>query len=116
MTPEDHDAIYDHAVKRSNEIKCEPVKHKPKPCPHDGSDCPVAPLEDELEIAQDKIAEALSLLWCWGQYEGETQQQVWLLDQVVRLLTGDQYDDWVRRRNAGDGLPDKTPWSTGKSP
>jgi hypothetical protein len=93
------------------------VMYKPVVCPIGGADCPVARLEDELEVTQDKIAEALSLLWCYGQYEGDTQRQVWLLDQVVRELTGDQYDDWVRKRTGNDGsFPNKLPWSTGTSP
>ena len=92
------------------------VMYKPVVCLIGGAGCPVARLEDELETTQDKIAEALSVLWCMGQYEGESQHQTWLLDQVVRYLAGDQYDDWVRRRNTGQDGEEMHPWSTGTPP
>lgn len=44
--------------------------------------------------------------------DGET----WVIDQVVRLLTGSAYDGFVTWARAGEDGPDTYEWDTGTAP
>lgn len=43
---------------------------------------------------QKQIDEALDLIFRYGQIDGN-HHKAWVIDQVVRILTGDEYEDWV---------------------
>lgn len=42
---------------------------------------------------EEKIAKALELA-TWGGYDGAHHKQ-WVIYQIVRTLTGDDYQEWV---------------------
>ena len=45
--------------------------------------------------AQQRIDDALAFVEEHGRIcEGEHHKQ-WLLDQIIRILTGEEYDEWV---------------------
>ena len=62
-------------------------------------------IEAALEIARD-----------FGQFDGD-HHRLWVIDQMVRALTGDGYDRWVSTVSANPYDP-STPyeWDTGIAP
>jgi hypothetical protein len=50
-----------------------------------------------------------------GGIDGGHHKQ-WALDQIIRLLTGDGYDAWVERYEAGHDGPQTYLWDTGIAP
>ncbi len=67
----------------------------------------------------DKIAAALDLIHRYAGIDGAHHKQ-WLLDQVVRALTGDSYLDWVKEweNDVTDGGDDDEieAWDVGIAP
>jgi len=51
----------------------------------------------------------------YGGIDGNHHKQ-WVLDQVVRALTGAKYDDWVKEHNDGKDGPDTYEWDVGIAP
>jgi hypothetical protein len=47
-----------------------------------------------------------------GRYGGidEAHHKQWVLDQVVRRLTGERYAEWVRCHNDGEDGPESYEW------
>ncbi len=81
---------------------------------------PVArkPTADTLKLfaaAATRYSETLDLLDRCGSIEGEEHAR-WCLDQVVRLMTGDRYAQWVADHRRGDDGPDAYPWDVGVEP
>ena len=62
-----------------------------------------------------KIETALGLIARYGGIDGAHHKQ-WVLDQVVRSLTGPGYAEWVREQKAGDDGPDTYDWDEGIPP
>ena len=65
---------------------------------------PTEETSEELNdiVISDRIHRALELISSLGGIDGAHHKQ-WLLDQVVRTLTGDEYTNWVRKWEIGDG-------------
>lgn len=55
-------------------------------------------LEAKLALADCHIREALEAI----QGVDDAHHKQWIIDQVVRALTGDGYADWVHKYNEGD--------------
>lgn len=68
-----------------------------------------------LTAERIKIDEALGLIRQYGGIDGEHHKQ-WVLDQVVRALTGDNYAAWVVEQRAGEDGPDTYDWDEGIAP
>jgi hypothetical protein len=47
-----------------------------------------------MQSLQDKINRAVKMARENGQYDGG-HHKMWVIDQMVRELLGDQYDAWV---------------------
>ena len=62
--------------------------------------------------ADQKVTAALELLERFGQQEGESRHQTWLLDQVARILAGAGYPQWVESYCQGGEYD----WSEGTAP
>lgn len=64
-----------------------------------------------------KVDEALNLIIQYGGIDGD-HHKTWLLDQVVRALTGteDEYAAWVKRYNDGEDGEDTYEWDRGIAP
>jgi hypothetical protein len=65
--------------------------------------------------SSNQIAEALDIIHRYGVIDGAHHKQ-WVLDQVVRALTGDGYADWVIRQKDGEDGPDTYEWDEGIAP
>lgn len=59
--------------------------------------------------------EALDLILRYGGIDG-SHHKTWVIDQVVRALTGDGYEEWVRNAKAGEDGPDTYSWDEGIAP
>jgi len=42
----------------------------------------------------DRIAQALEVAFRYGQIDGD-HHKAWVIDQMVRALTSDVYEDWI---------------------
>lgn len=56
-----------------------------------------------LEIAED------------GQTDGD-HHKLWVIDQIVRCLAGDGYEEWVKRYEHGEDGPNTYEWEVGIAP
>lgn len=51
----------------------------------------------------------------YGQIDGD-HHKAWVIDQIMRAVKGDSYDQWVREYCAGDDGPDTYEWDPGVAP
>ena len=63
----------------------------------------------------EKEHKVLVLIEQFGGFDGEHHKQ-WLLDQIVRVLTGEKYTEWVTEHKAGEDGPDTYLWDEGIAP
>lgn len=63
----------------------------------------------------ERIQAALALADRYGQIDGD-HHKAWVIDQIVRTLTGDDYDAWVAESNSGNEGPNTYEWDTGIAP
>jgi hypothetical protein len=66
-------------------------------------------------MSQERIAAALEIIYSYGQIEGD-HHKTWVIDQVTRCLTGDQYDTWVAEYKTEDGDPEAYSYEIGIAP
>ena len=62
-----------------------------------------------------KISEAIDLAVRFGGIDGD-HHKAWVIDQMVRVLAGDEYDDAVARARAGEDGPETYGWNEGTAP
>lgn len=67
--------------------------------------------DDPHEIIQ----RAADIAMNYGGIDG-AHHKMWVIDQMVRVLMGDRYDEWVRTANAGDAGPETYEWDEGIAP
>jgi hypothetical protein len=65
--------------------------------------------------AADKVEAALDAIEHYGGFEG-SHHKAWVIDQVARALTGDQYAQWVIDMKAGEDGPNTYDWDEGIPP
>ena len=58
---------------------------------------------------------ALSMAMKFGQADG-AHHKAWVIDQMVRALTGDGYDKWVASFRRGESGPNTYVWELGVEP
>ena len=72
--------------------------------------------EEEKEALRTKIKEATNLILNYARIDGD-HHKMWTLDQVLRILAGDQYeeliDEYEDRDEYGDPMYD---WDVGCPP
>jgi hypothetical protein len=64
---------------------------------------------------EKRIEDALEIAHCYGGIEGD-HHRAWVIDQMVRALTGDDYEEWVRDQKAGEDGPNTYSWEEGIAP
>lgn len=62
-----------------------------------------------------KIETALQIARRYGGID-EAHHKAWVIDQMVRALTGPDYDAWVRVGRAGENGPETYDWDEGIAP
>ena len=66
----------------------------------------------ELEEERKSI---LDLIFEYGQTDGE-HHKMWLIDQIVRILTKDKYNEWIRSYVYDEETGDIYNWDKGIAP
>ena len=64
---------------------------------------------------EQRIKQALELIANYGGIDGG-HHKMWVLDQVVRILTEQEYDKWVELFQDGEYGPNTYEWDTGTAP
>ena len=74
-------------------------------------------LKQDLIIREkDKqIEKALDLIFNYGQIDGE-HHKTWVIDQIVRALTGKNYDKWINNYIYDEETGDCYTWNKGIAP
>jgi len=72
-------------------------------------------IPEESEDARANSARVLELLFLQGQLPGSSEQQ-WLVDQILRRLTGDGYEDFVEAWSVDEDFGLNFTWSQGTPP
>lgn len=63
----------------------------------------------------ERINEAIDLIVKFGGIDGD-HHKAWVLDQVVRILRPEHYDQIVANAKAGEYGPDTYAWDEGIAP
>ena len=79
--------------------------------------------KDDMEIIEfdcyqqtsGPIFEALSCAHLFGGIDG-SHHKMWVIDQMVRHLTGPDYSQWVINQKAGEDGPETCEWNVGTPP
>lgn len=66
-------------------------------------------------VLQRRIERALNVARSYGGIEGD-HHRAWTIDQMVRRLTGERYQTWVRDQKAGEDGPETYSWDEGIAP
>lgn len=69
----------------------------------------------ELSFSEARISDALDIARDYGQIEGD-HHRAWVIDQMVRSLTGSGYRRWVEEYKAGEHGPNTYSWDEGVAP
>lgn len=68
-----------------------------------------------IQELEDRVDRALDTASIFGGIDG-SHHKTWVIDQMVRALTGDKYRTWVERVCDGNEGPDTYTWETGIAP
>lgn len=68
-----------------------------------------------MEELQKRIDEAIELMVRFGGIEGD-HHKAWVIDQVVRILAGDGYEQLVKEACDGEEGPETYTWEEGIPP
>ena len=63
----------------------------------------------------DMVDRALAFARDYGSIDG-AHHKTWVIDQMVRALTGDFYQEWIRQYNDGVDGPNTYLWDEGIAP
>lgn len=66
-------------------------------------------------LGQGAIDKALDVIQRYGGIDGD-HHKTWVIDQVVRALTGDGYEQWVIEQRDGEDGPETYAWDVGIPP
>lgn len=69
-----------------------------------------------LKEKDDEIEKALELAFQYGQIDGD-HHKTWVIDQMVRILTGDKYNEFVKEYEIDEETGEKEwTWKSGIAP
>lgn len=69
----------------------------------------------EAETDTERVQIALELLANYGQEDGQHHQR-WVIDQAVRILAGNGYEQWIADYRDGEDGPETYSWDEGIAP
>ncbi len=64
---------------------------------------------------EQRISAALLVAYRYGGIDG-AHHKAWIIDQMVRALTGGEYADWITTWKDGEDGPDTYDWDEGIAP
>ena len=65
--------------------------------------------------AGERIEKALDVALRYGGIDG-AHHKTWVIDQMVRALTGDEYEAWLVEYRDGEDGPETYEWDEGITP
>lgn len=68
-----------------------------------------------MKPARQRIREAIDIAVQYGGIDG-AHHKTWVIDQMVRMLAGDDYEAVVANAKAGEDGPDTYGWDEGIAP
>lgn len=69
-----------------------------------------------IEEENNKINKALEIAFQYGQIDGD-HHKIWVIDQMVRALTGDKYNEFVKEYETDEETGEKEwVWKNGIAP
>jgi len=69
----------------------------------------------EEQSADDRIQKAIDMAVQHGGHDGAHHKD-WVIDQMVRILAGDRYDQIVAEARSGEDGPETYDWEIGIAP
>lgn len=63
----------------------------------------------------EKVQKAIELATQYGGIDGD-HHKAWVIDQMVRVLAGERYDEVIREAKAGEDGPETYDWNEGVAP
>lgn len=78
----------------------------------------VVAVETVLNMLKEKdadIKKVLELIFQYGQIDGD-HHKTWVIDQIVRILTGDKYKEWVKEYTYDEETGECYGWNKGIAP
>lgn len=73
------------------------------------------PMEEGTMTDAERVDAALNIAFSNAGFDGGHHKQ-WVIDQMIRALTQDGYDEWVRNWENGEYGPKTYVWDTGIAP
>lgn len=64
---------------------------------------------------EERIDKAIDIAVAYGQIDG-AHHKAWVIDQMVRVLAGGEYERIVREAKDGEDGPETYRWDTGIAP
>lgn len=71
--------------------------------------------DDSENESKTRIDEALEIAYSFAQIDGE-HHKTWVIDQIVRKLTGSDYEQWITMYEAEENGEKEYEWDTGIAP
>jgi hypothetical protein len=68
-----------------------------------------------IATLEKRIDKALNIALSYGSIDGG-HHKMWVIDQMVQALAGDDYDDWVSNACHGEDGPETYEWDKGVAP
>ena len=69
----------------------------------------------EIEQFKEVIDKSVHLAFEYGNIDGG-HHKMWVIDQMVKMLMGNKYDQFVKEYCNGEGGPNTYEWGTGIAP
>jgi len=66
-------------------------------------------------MSKPNVEKALEIALNYASINGD-HHKAWVIDQMVRALTGDEYDDWIAKHDDGEDGPNTYDWDEGIAP
>jgi hypothetical protein len=71
--------------------------------------------QEEIKVLNNKITEVIELCLDYGALNG-SHYKMWIIDQIIRILSGDKYDALIKSYCKGEDGPNNYSWYTGVKP
>lgn len=72
-------------------------------------------IEQMMRDGEDRILKALEIANSYGGIDG-AHHKAWVIDQMVRALTGEVYEEWIKLHKLGEDGPETYGWDEGIAP
>lgn len=66
-------------------------------------------------MSTDKVYDSLVIIEQYGGIDGD-HHKAWVIDQIARVLCGDDYEEWVANMKDGEDGPETYEWDVGVPP